>query len=801
MSKYHDSRGLEPVANDQVLDRHNFSQGLVGRVSYWIFHVRRPLLIFFILLTLLFGLTATQLRVESGFSKMIPLQHEYMQSFFKYQTDFGGANKVLLALKNEKGEIFDPRFMDSLRQVTEEVFYIKGVERSSVTSLFTANVRYNEVVEDGFRGGNIVAADFTGTPEQLQAVRDNVLKSDWVGRIVANDLSAAMVVANLQEVDPDTGARLDLQGVSRALEAIRAKHEKEGISVHIIGFAKSTGDIADGAAGVLLFFAVAFVITALLLYWYCGSRMLTCWALICAMVPVVWLLGLLPLLGLALDPMSILVPFLIFSIGVSHAVQMTNAWKLETLRGHDSITASRNCFQKLFIPGAMALLANALGFLVIAFVQIEMVRELAITATLGVSLMILTNKLLLPILLSYMGFSAKEAERLRGKETAGNRLWERIGVLATRKGSVPVILIALALLGVGLWQAGKLKVGDTGQGVPELRADSRYNQDVAMITRSFAIGVDLLQVVVEASGNESPCVDRHILGKVEAFEFDMKQTPGIGTVRGLAGYVGQITQGYAETFIKWRTIPEERAQIAQGVGFATRLGNELMNSTCTAMPISLYTEDHQASTIDRIIERIKAFKATHDGSELRFQLASGNVGVMAATNEAVAAADKWVNLALFGSVTLLCLLSFRSLRITLCIILPLALVTVLCNGLMALLGIGLKVNTLPVVALGVGVGVDYGIYLFERIKHEMHSRHLDLRSAFVEALKQRGTASLFTAVTMTVSVSTWVFSILKFQADMGVLLAFMFLVNVWGAILLLPALAAWLVRPVSTVRQ
>jgi predicted RND superfamily exporter protein len=153
-----------------------------------------------------------------------------------------------------------------------------------------------------------------------------------------------------------------------------------------------------------------------------------------------------------------------------------------------------------------------------------------------------------------------------------------------------------------------------------------------------------------------------------------------------------------------------------------------------------------------------------------------------------------VNLALFLSVGVLCMLTFRSLRLTLCVILPLALVTVLCNGLMAMLGIGVKVNTLPVVALGVGVGVDYGIYLFERIKHEMEHAGRSLKDAYVEALKQRGTASLFTAVTMTISVGTWYFSALKFQADMGILLAFMFLVNVFGAILLAPALAAYLVK-------
>jgi predicted RND superfamily exporter protein len=255
-----------------------------------------------------------------------------------------------------------------------------------------------------------------------------------------------------------------------------------------------------------------------------------------------------------------------------------------------------------------------------------------------------------------------------------------------------------------------------------------------------------------------------------------------------------MTQMFAETYSKWRMLPESRAQIAQGVGYATRLGTEFMDSNCTAMPLNLYTVDHQATTISHIVEKIKAFKeAGGDTDKVTFRLASGNVGVMAATNEAVEAADKWVNLALFLSVGVLCMLTFRSLRLTLCVILPLALVTVLCNGLMAMLGIGVKVNTLPVVALGVGVGVDYGIYLFERIKHMM-SEGMSLKDAYVEALKQRGTASLFTAITMTISVGTWYFSALKFQGDMGILLAFMFLVNVFGAILLAPALAAYFVR-------
>jgi len=785
------------IGGEEEFHRESFAGGIVGKVSYWVFAHRRALLILFIAITVILGAMASQLKVQAGFTKMIPLKHPYMQTFLEYQADFGGANKVLLAVKNLDGDIYDKDFMETLRQVTDEVFFINGAERSSVTSLFTPNVRYNEVVEDGFRGGNIVSADFDGSPAQLDKVRENLLKSDWIGRIVSNDQTAAMVVATLQENDPETGERLNLQDVAKTLEEIRAKHEDADTGVYIIGFAKMVGDIAEGAAGVLVFFGVAFVITAVLLYWYSGSLALTLMALICAVVPVIWLLGLLPIFGLGLDPMSILVPFLIFSIAVSHAVQMTNAWKLETLHGADGVTASRASFQKLFIPGAMALLANALGFMVISFVQIEIVQELVYTATIGVTVMIITNKMLLPILMSYYKFSPEQAQKLKGKETMGDWLWERISPLATKQYAWIAIIIGALLLAWGLWEAQHRHVGDIGKGVPELRPDSRYNQDVDMITSHFAIGVDLLQVIAAAvpeDEEDSPCVDREVMDKMEDFEFQMRQVDGVATVRSLSGFVKSITQNYAETFVKWRMLPEERAQIAQGVGFATRLGNELMNSRCTAMPVSIFTTDHQAKTIEHIIDKVKAFKsAGGDEGRLEFKLASGNVGVMAATNEAVHQADKWVNLALFASVSLLCLLTFKSWRVTLCIIIPLAIVTVLCNAVMALLDIGLKVNTLPVVALGVGVGVDYGIYLFERMKHESEDMALGLKDAFEEALKQRGTASVFTAITMTVSVATWMFSALKFQADMGLLLAFMFLVNMFGAILLLPALAAFLV--------
>ena len=771
---------------------------LINTAARLIFSQRRALLLIFALITLALGYSATQLRVDAAFNKMIPLQHPYMKTFTEYQQTFGGANRVVVVLMQKEGEIFNADFFSALKKMTDDVFFIPGVDRPTVTSLFTPNVRFIEVIEDGFSGGNVMPAGFQGAPEDLETVRKNILKSDSVGRLVSNNFKGALVRADLLEIDPNTGSRLDYQVVAQQLEDIRSTYQSDKIDVHIIGFAKAVGDISDGARGVIAFFALAFVITSLLLYFYSGSLKLTLLALVCALAPVIWLLGLLPLIGFGIDPMSILVPFLIFSIGVSHAVQMTNAWKLEALQGADGLTASRRAFAALFIPGTVALLTNALGFLVIMHIEIDMVSELAITASLGVLLMIVTNKLLLPVLLSYIHLTPAEQQKGHRSSDNTDAIWRALSHFAQPRTAIWVLLIASVALALGTWQAHELKIGDLGKGIPELRDDSRYNRDNAAITDNFSIGVDVLSVIVQSRNVQGACTNFDIMDSIDKLEWHMRHVDGVQSVLALPGVAKSINAGWNEGNLKWRALSRNADVLAQSVT-PVDTGSGLLNTDCSAMQVMIFTRDHQGTTIAHIIREIKKFAHTNNSEHLTFLLASGNVGVMAATNEAVDAAEITMLLSIFGAIILLCLITFRSWRATLCIVLPLALVSVLCNALMALLGIGLKVSTLPVIALGVGVGVDYGIYLFERIKHEMQTRSLS--EAFYEALKQRGTAAMFTALTMSIGVGSWAFSALKFQADMGILLAFMFLVNMLGAIFLLPALAAFLIKSPAKGRR
>ena len=265
----------------------------------------------FILITLVMAWMATGLRVDAGFTKLVPLEHPYMRTFLKHRAAFGGADRVAVALVAREGDIFTPAFFALLQKVNDAVFFVPGVDRTQVYSVVTPNVRFNEVVEDGIVAGNVLPADFKPTRGRFCAgAREHHQGRASVGRLVANDFSGALISARLQEFHPNTGARLDYLEVARALEVIRREAEAGGVAkVHIIGFAKVVGEIAEGAAQVLLFFGLAVLITALFVYAYTRSVRLTAMPLACSMVAVVWQLGALTGLGFGVDPMSILVPF------------------------------------------------------------------------------------------------------------------------------------------------------------------------------------------------------------------------------------------------------------------------------------------------------------------------------------------------------------------------------------------------------------------------------------------------------------------------------------------------------------
>jgi predicted RND superfamily exporter protein len=826
---------MNPSANTS-----HSAPGFVHRLAEkLVFGNRLIVLILFLLITLAMAYFAAQLKVDAGFKKQIPLQHEYMQTFLDYERDFGGANRVLIAVMDKSGNMFNQPFFQTMENITKDAKAIDSVDDARLRSIFTPNVRFVEVVEDGFAGGNVIPANFTpnepgfvATQAQFDTIHANIEKANIVGRLVAKDYSGAMVWVDLVPEDAEHGVKLDYNNISHQLDAIRTKYENEHTTVAIIGFAKMVGDITDGARSVIWFFLITIAFTWLLLFLYSSSVKLASLTVFCALIAVLWMLGMLRLFGFGIDPMNMLTPFLIFAIAVSHGEQMINRYRgeiffggleegtVEELRarhGVDAQTAATRAFRALLVPGSVALIAGCIGFATILIIPIRIIFELAITATVGVAITILTDLILLPVLLSFCrlrNLERKREYRLR-QLTKFDKIWT---FMANFSRPIPAAIIII--VGVVMWffaaQYGhKVMIGDAQKGVAELRPEARYNRDAVLISDKFALGVDILSVIAEAA--PSACTSSYpVMETIDRFAWHMRNVEGVAQVITLPMAAKIVAAGWNEGNIRWRALPRDGDTLRQVTqGFETDTG--LLNADCSAMPIMMFLTDHRATTIDRVVAAVKKFRQDNHvwsggnvdlrlqlaeaakaggppSDQLNLRLATGNVGVLAAINDKVRDVDSMMLYLLYAAVFVMCLLSFRNPLAALCIVLPLVLVTELGHALMVQLDIGKKTNTLTVIALGVGIGVDYAIYIFARMRESMKAGRT-LTESYFGALKTTGIAIFYTALTLAVGVGTWVFSDLKFQADMGVMLTFMFVVNMIAAMVFLPALCRWLLRP------
>jgi uncharacterized protein len=411
----------------------------------------------------------------------------------------------------------------------------------------------------------------------------------------------------------------------------------------------------------------------------------------------------------------------------------------------------------------------------------------------GCFAIVMTKKVLLPILLSYVTVRDLDGfrEHQRRRDAFFDRTWEALAALTDRGNAAKVLGGAAVLFAWSVWMYPQLKIGELHKGVPQLKPDSRYNLDSGVVGDKFAIGVDQLKVIAEVP--PQACVDYSVMEEVQRFAWTLANVDGVQKVISLPQVATIVTRGYNEGNPKWKVLQRNPNTISQAITpFDT--GTGLLNYDCSAMPVLIFTADHKADTIDTIVAAIEQFRKTQQHPEINFALASGNVGVIAASNQVIKAKELPILLWVYAAIGLCVWLSFRSLASMVCVLVPLVVVSWLAYAVMVILGIGLTVATLPVAAFAAGIGVDYGIYIYS-VLEECIGKGLPLREAYKQTLHQTGKAVVFTGLTLGASVCTWLLSELQFQVDMGLLLTLMFLANAVGAVVLLPAFASFLVKP------
>ncbi|WP_422420364.1 efflux RND transporter permease subunit [Pseudomonas sp. GZD-222] len=763
-----------------------------------VFNHRLPFMLLMLLATLVLGFMAvTRLELRPSFEKMIPQSHPYIQNYLDNRQSLRGlGNSLRVVVENTQGDIFDPDYLQTLRHINDELFLSQGVDRAWMKSLWSPAVRWTEVTEEGFQGGPVMPDSYQGSPADIEQLRQNIERANIVGSLVARDFKSSMLIVPLLDQDSATGRGIDYYAFSQKLEQLRSQYESQGnYKIHVIGFAKLMGDLIDGLIQVMLFFALAVATTLVIIYLYTRCVRSTLLVVLCSLTAVVWQLGIVAWLGYAIDPYSILVPFLIFAIGVSHAAQKMNGIMQDIGRGTHRQVAARYTFRRLFIAGVTALLADAVGFAVLMLIDIPVIQDLAITASIGVAVLIFTSLLLMPVALSYVGVGRKAAERAlridsRAAEHRGfGKLWDLLDRFTTRKWATATLIVA-ALLGAGGFAMSlQLKIGDLDSGAPELHADSRYNRDNAYITGHYALSSDTFAIMIKTA--PEGCLRYQTLVLADRLAWELQQHAGVQTTLSLTNAVRQITAGTYEGNPKLNSIQRNQDVLNYAAQQASVNAPELFNNDCSLMPVIAYLKDHKADTLDEVVAVAERFAQANSSEDRQFLLAAGSAGIEAATNIVVRDANRTMLLLVYLAVTVFCLITFRSWRATVVAVLPLVLTSVLCEALMVMMGIGVKVATLPVIALGVGIGVDYALYLLS-VQLHYQRKGMPLSEAYENAVAFTGRVVGLVGITLAAGVVGWAWSPIKFQADMGILLTFMFLWNMLGALILIPALSHFL---------
>jgi uncharacterized protein len=765
----------------------------VQRVERIVFRRRTALLAVLALFTLVMAWFAVQLRMDAGFDKQMPAGHEYIATFQEYRNDVLGANRLNIVVKARHGNIWNAPALKRIYEVTQAVTYLPNVQRLGVSSIWTPNSFVNEITEEGFRADPLI--DSTITPEQLTPasianIRRATSQGGFLGTLVSRDETSAMITAELLEFDADNH-KLDYVAYNHLLEdRIRAKFEDSNFEIQIIGFAKQIGDIADGARSVLKFCAIALVLTAFAVYWYCRSLRFTLLPIVCSLTSLVWQFGTLRLLGFGLDPLGVLVPFLVFAIGVSHGVQQINFIVRQISQGRSNYDACRDSFTGLLIPGTLALVTAFVSFVTLLLIPIPMVRELAITASLGVAYKIVTNLVMLPVAASYFDIGRHYADSalvLREKRSHWLRTLARV---AEPRNALMVLAVTAVVFAAAVWQSRDRVVGTLQPGAPELREDSRFNRDAVAISSHYDTGLDWITVIFEAPPNS--CENPNVGLYQDRFTWAMQPVEGVLSVASYAGQLRLYNEGYNEGNPKMAVVPLDPGNYAALSTEISRIPGT-MRKDCSMTAVHLFLTDHKATTIQRVIDAVKQFRSEHPMPGMQVRLASGNAGVLAAIDDEVEKSELPMMLYVYAAIVVLVFAVYRDLRAVIACCLPLTVGTFIGYWFMKELQIGLTVATLPVMVLAVGIGVDYAFYIYNRLLMHLANGQ-PMVKAVENSILEVGTATIFTAITLAIGVATWSFSQLKFQADMGKLLAFMFMVNMVMAMTALPAVAVWLER-------
>ncbi|WP_321393641.1 efflux RND transporter permease subunit [Emcibacter sp.] len=749
-----------------------------------------PKLILAILLaiTAFFAAQIPAVKMYSDFADLLPQEHPYIQLHNEIRDNFGGANVVVVGIEVKEGTIFNNDALALIHRLTQSVDSLPGINHNLVTSLTHRTTRKVWLSEEG----SVLSEPYydpTKKPilneQEMAELKTAVLANPRVyGLMVSPDLKSALIKGQLNE-----GA-LDYQKTFDQIQEFRDREQLEGVEIHVTGQPMLVGWVYTYIPQIvqIFLFTILFMFVLLVVYFRRLYGVLI--PMMGIVVSAIWGIGILSLLGYNLDPLTLVIPFLISARAMSHGIQLVERYYGELAVEGDSRTAARMTFDSLFRPGSLGVVSDAVGLLLISLGSIPINTKLSYYASLWAICVIVNVLLMVPLLLSILP-QPKNIEIKHGKI---QKLLSRVGFLVSgRSGAIGILSIAVLCFVAGGYGSSFVQIGESEPGSPLLYPDHDYNLSSKAINTSFP-GSEELYIIArteEKGGLKKP----EVIKSLENLQAHMLNDPEMGGAKGLPDLIRQMNRLLHNNDPRYNQVPHDEFYVG-GLMFAYMASSpipgalkEFVNPEETDANMIFYYKDHQGGTIRRAIHMVKEWIAEHgdDVEGLSFHLAGGIVGVTAAINEAVFETNQIVIPMVLALIFVFVMFFYGSLHAGWLMFLAMSFATILSYGYMGIMKIGINVNTVPIIAVGIGVGIDYSIYIMDRIREEM-LRCKSLPEAVIRAISTTGLAVCVTAGALILGVVMWVFlSDLRFQADAALLLVMMLIFNMVAALFVVPS--------------
>jgi uncharacterized protein len=751
-------------------------------------HHRSAVMVLLLVFTTILGyFMVTRLSLRVVLEEMIPPNHEYTKVYNKFRPVFGGVNTSVFALRVKEGSIYDEDFLTRLKGLTDEIYYYDDVDRFSVQSITLKKTKEISGEAGAIRIQSLMWPDVPKTPDQLEHLR-LVTRDLYGGAFVSLDDKAAAVTADFK-------SEVDFTGLLQFTRELKAKYETENISLEVIGRPVLLGWIENFMFEMGMIFLMSFGLIIAVCYYYYRSFAGVLVPLLKALLTTVWGFGFIALAGYNVNPLMLLLPFFVFASILSHAVQIMSRFYEEYAKLGDFEQALVETLAALLKPSFAAIITDALGFSVLYLAEIPTIQILAILCTVWIL------SITIAVTFSAAAFFVIPMPKklnMHGRDTL-NRLTSKV---ATHEHARTVMIACAIIAAVAFYFSQKVTIGDTTAGTPILWEDSEYNQASRIINESFTnLGSDMMQVYVQ--GPEATMLSPEAHRIIEGLDRYLRERiPSFGGAQSLVPFIKKTNAVLNEGDPSYEYIPGDQESVGQTLYFFRSRGdpNDLdpfADKDWKNGNVTFFLKDHKQTTLTAVSDAMhEYFSKIGAVPNVKFYYPGGASGLVLATNEEIHSSHARTVVSITLMISILVFVTYRSIAAVLLVAGLVLMADFLSVTYMYFTGIGLNLDTLPIAAIGMGRGVDYGIYILDRIKEE-YAKVGDVEKACRITIDTTGAAIIFTALTMVIPLVPWYFiSSLKFQGQMGILLAMILFWHAVGAIIYLTAGVAYF-RPKS----